>query len=148
MSQEHPASPAVHAVSQVFSILVASAWLPFQPMHPIQLLTQNLLYDLSQTAVPFDRVDASKRARQESWRAGHLPPTTCRRQLMQAAAAALGYSSVLPTAGCRLPGGAAHLVCRRAGHFHAGHRACVFHLRHNHLLPALVRGQPGCRGLC
>ena len=32
----------------VFSILLASAWLPFQPMRPIQLLTQNLLYDISQ----------------------------------------------------------------------------------------------------
>jgi hypothetical protein len=38
----------------VFSILVASAWLPFSPMRPIQLLTQNLLYDFSQ--VDSDRV--------------------------------------------------------------------------------------------
>jgi Mg2+-importing ATPase len=45
----------------VFSILVASAWLPFQPMRPIQLLTQNLLFDLSQAAIPFDRMDPSER---------------------------------------------------------------------------------------
>ncbi len=32
----------------VFSILVASAWLPFDPMRPIHILTQNLLYDISQ----------------------------------------------------------------------------------------------------
>jgi Mg2+-importing ATPase len=41
----------------VFSVLVASAFLPFLPMLPIHLLIQNLLYDISQTAVPFDRVD-------------------------------------------------------------------------------------------
>jgi Mg2+-importing ATPase len=41
----------------VFSLLGASALLPFLPMMPVQLLTQNLLYDLSQTAIPFDNVD-------------------------------------------------------------------------------------------
>ncbi|MBS1796479.1 MAG: magnesium-translocating P-type ATPase [Acidobacteria bacterium] len=41
----------------VFSVLGASAILPFLPMIPLQLLVQNLLYDLSQTAIPFDRVD-------------------------------------------------------------------------------------------
>ncbi len=41
----------------VFSLLGASAFLPFLPMQPVQLLTQNLLYDLSQTAIPFDHVD-------------------------------------------------------------------------------------------
>ena len=41
----------------VFSVLVASAFLPFLPMLPIQLLVQNLLYDISQTAIPFDNVD-------------------------------------------------------------------------------------------
>ncbi|EGG24437.1 transmembrane protein [Cavenderia fasciculata] len=41
----------------VFSMLVASAWLPFIPMQPLQLLTQNLLYDFSQIAIPWDNVD-------------------------------------------------------------------------------------------
>ena len=44
----------------VFSVLVASASLPFLPMLPLlplQLLTQNLLYDVSQTGIPFDNVD-------------------------------------------------------------------------------------------
>ncbi|WZH39163.1 PMR1-Ca++-transporting P-type ATPase located in Golgi [Fusarium acuminatum] len=41
----------------VFSILAASAWLPFTPMTSIQLLAQNLLYDISQIAIPWDRVD-------------------------------------------------------------------------------------------
>lgn len=41
----------------VFSVLVASAFLPFLPMLPLQLLVQNLLYDISQIAIPFDKVD-------------------------------------------------------------------------------------------
>jgi len=41
----------------VLSVLVASAFLPFLPMLPLQLLTQNLLYDISQTGIPFDHVD-------------------------------------------------------------------------------------------
>jgi P-type Mg2+ transporter len=41
----------------MFSVVGASAFLPFLPMLPIQLLTQNLLYDFSQLAIPFDRVD-------------------------------------------------------------------------------------------
>ncbi len=42
----------------VFSVLVASAFLPFLPMLPLQLLVQNLLYDIGQTGIPFDHVDA------------------------------------------------------------------------------------------
>jgi len=42
----------------VFSVLVASVFLPFLPMLPLQLLVQNLLYDISQIAIPFDNVDA------------------------------------------------------------------------------------------
>ncbi len=41
----------------VLSVLVASAFLPFLPMLPLQLLVQNLLYDFSQTGIPFDNVD-------------------------------------------------------------------------------------------
>lgn len=41
----------------VFSILGASAFLPFLPMLPIQLLVQNLLYDTSQTSIPWDTMD-------------------------------------------------------------------------------------------
>jgi len=41
----------------VFSVLVASAFLPFLPMLPLQLLVQNLLYDVSQIGIPFDNVD-------------------------------------------------------------------------------------------
>lgn len=42
----------------VLSVLVASAFLPFLPMLPLQLLVQNLLYDFAQTGIPFDNVDA------------------------------------------------------------------------------------------
>ena len=41
----------------VFSVLVASAFLPFLPMLPIQLLTNNLLYDFSQASIPWDEMD-------------------------------------------------------------------------------------------
>ncbi|KAF8941175.1 hypothetical protein BGZ58_001456 [Dissophora ornata] len=41
----------------VFSMLVASSWLPFLPMQPIHILTQNLLYDISQTTIPWDHMD-------------------------------------------------------------------------------------------
>ncbi len=41
------------------SILIAILWLKFTPMQPIQILTQNLLYDLTQFALIYDRVDSS-----------------------------------------------------------------------------------------
>ncbi|WRS26555.1 magnesium-translocating P-type ATPase [Oscillospiraceae bacterium MB08-C2-2] len=41
----------------MFSVLIASVALPFLPMLPIQILAQNLLYDFSQMAIPFDRMD-------------------------------------------------------------------------------------------
>jgi len=51
----------------VFSVLVASAFLPFLPMLPLQLLVQNLLYDVSQIAIPFDNVDAELLAKPQRW---------------------------------------------------------------------------------
>jgi P-type Mg2+ transporter len=41
----------------VFSVLIASAWLPYVPMTGLQILIQNLLYDISQIAIPWDRMD-------------------------------------------------------------------------------------------
>ena len=41
----------------MFSVLGASVFLPFLPMAPIQVLTNNLLYDFSQTTIPTDNVD-------------------------------------------------------------------------------------------
>ncbi len=51
----------------VLSVLVASAFLPFLPMLPIHLLVQNLLYDLSQTAIPFDNVDDEALQSPQHW---------------------------------------------------------------------------------
>jgi Mg2+-importing ATPase len=41
----------------MFSVVGASYLLPFLPMQPVQILTNNLLYDFSQTGIPTDRVD-------------------------------------------------------------------------------------------
>jgi len=51
----------------MFSVLGASAWLPFLPMAPIQILTNNLLYDFSQVPIPADDVDAEQIARPRPW---------------------------------------------------------------------------------
>jgi Mg2+-importing ATPase len=51
----------------VFSVLVASAFLPFLPMLPMQLLVQNLLYDISQVAIPFDNVDPEFLRKPQRW---------------------------------------------------------------------------------
>lgn len=51
----------------VFSVLVASAFLPFLPMLPLQILTQNLLYDISQTTIPFDNVDDEQIKTPQRW---------------------------------------------------------------------------------
>ena len=51
----------------VLSVLVASAFLPFLPMLPLQLLVQNLLYDIGQTGIPFDNVDAELVKKPLAW---------------------------------------------------------------------------------
>lgn len=51
----------------MFSVLGASAFLPFIPMAPIQVLTNNLLYDFSQVPIPIDSVDAEQVARPRPW---------------------------------------------------------------------------------
>jgi len=56
----------------VFSVLVASAFLPFLPMLPLHLLVQNLLYDVSQIAIPFDNVDDEFLRKPQSWNPGDL----------------------------------------------------------------------------
>ncbi|HKB60626.1 MAG TPA: magnesium-translocating P-type ATPase [Gallionellaceae bacterium] len=52
----------------VFSVLVASAFLPFLPMLPLQLLVQNLLYDTSQVVIPFDNVDPEQLRAPQRWK--------------------------------------------------------------------------------
>lgn len=56
----------------VFSVLVASAFLPFLPMLPLHLLVQNLLYDVSQIAIPFDNVDPEFLRKPQSWKPADL----------------------------------------------------------------------------
>ncbi|KMN19325.1 magnesium-translocating P-type ATPase [Pseudomonas weihenstephanensis] len=51
----------------VFSVLVASAFIPFLPMLPMHLLVQNLLYDVSQIAIPFDNVDEDMLKKPQRW---------------------------------------------------------------------------------
>ena len=51
----------------VFSVLVASAFIPFLPMLPMHLLVQNLLYDVSQIAIPFDNVDDDMLKKPQRW---------------------------------------------------------------------------------
>ena len=53
----------------VFSVLIASAFLPFLPMLPMHLLVQNLLYDISQIAIPFDNVDPEFLEKPQRWNA-------------------------------------------------------------------------------
>ncbi len=51
----------------VFSVLVASIFLPFPPMLPLHLLIQNMLYDVSQLAIPWDHVDDEFIIRPRKW---------------------------------------------------------------------------------
>ena len=56
----------------MFSVLGASAWLPFLPMLPVQVLTNNLLYDISQTGIPTDTVDDEYLQRPRRWEIGNI----------------------------------------------------------------------------
>ncbi|MGC8864597.1 MAG: magnesium-translocating P-type ATPase [Bacteroidales bacterium] len=56
----------------MFSMLGASVFLPFLPMLPAQLLLQNLLYDISQTTIPWDRVDEEYINKPQQWDASFL----------------------------------------------------------------------------
>lgn len=56
----------------VFSILGASAFLPFLPMLPIQLLVQNLLYDTSQASIPWDSMDEEFLESPQKWDASSI----------------------------------------------------------------------------
>jgi len=56
----------------MFSVVGASAFLPFLPMLPIQVLTNNLLYDFSQTPIPTDEVDAEWLVKPRKWEIGNL----------------------------------------------------------------------------
>jgi P-type Mg2+ transporter len=56
----------------MFSVVGASAWLPFLPMAPIQVLTNNLLYDFSQVPIPTDNVGPQQTAMPRPWNMGEI----------------------------------------------------------------------------
>ncbi|HFK5564872.1 TPA: magnesium-translocating P-type ATPase [Elizabethkingia anophelis] len=56
----------------MFSMIGASAFLPFLPMLPLQILTQNLLYDVSQSSIPWDTMDKDFLEKPKKWDAGSI----------------------------------------------------------------------------
>jgi Mg2+-importing ATPase len=56
----------------MFSVLGASAFLPFIPMAPIQILTNNMLYDFSQVTIPTDAVDEELVQLPRPWNIGEI----------------------------------------------------------------------------
>lgn len=56
----------------VFSVLVASAFIPFLPMLAIHLLIQNLMYDISQLSLPWDRMDKEFLRKPRKWDARNI----------------------------------------------------------------------------
>ncbi len=56
----------------MFSVIGASAWLPYVPMAPIQVLTNNLLYDFSQVPIPTDNVGPQQVAKPRPWNMGEI----------------------------------------------------------------------------
>ncbi len=56
----------------MFSVLIASALLPFLPMKSIQLILLNMIYDLSCTAIPWDNVDEEFIAKPRTWDASSV----------------------------------------------------------------------------
>ncbi len=56
----------------MFSVIGASAWFPFVPMLPIQVLTNNLLYDFSQVPIPTDNVGPQQITKPRPWNMGEI----------------------------------------------------------------------------
>jgi Mg2+-importing ATPase len=56
----------------MFSMIGASALLPFLPMLPLQILTQNLLYDVSQASIPWDTMDKDFLEKPKKWEAASI----------------------------------------------------------------------------
>ena len=56
----------------MFSVLGASAFLPFVPMAPLQVLTNNLPYDFSQVPIPTDSVGPEETAKPRPWHIGEI----------------------------------------------------------------------------
>jgi Mg2+-importing ATPase len=56
----------------LFSVLGASVFVPYLPMMPIQILTNNLLYNISPPAIPTDDVDPEQVEKPRPWDLGQL----------------------------------------------------------------------------
>lgn len=56
----------------MLTMLGASAFLPFLPMLPVQILVQNLLYDISQISIPWDQMDKEFIEQPKKWDAGSV----------------------------------------------------------------------------
>jgi Mg2+-importing ATPase len=54
----------------MFSVVGSAAFLPFLPMAPVQILLNNFLYDISQTGIPLDNVDAEAVEKPQKWDVG------------------------------------------------------------------------------
>jgi Mg2+-importing ATPase len=63
---------ASSAFGNMLSVVGASAFLPFLPMAPVQILLNNLLYDVSQTALAADAVDARYLEQPRRWSIGNI----------------------------------------------------------------------------
>jgi len=63
---------ASSSFGNMFSVVGASAFLPFLPMAPVQVLLNNLLYDVSQTALAADKVDDAYVTRPRKWDIGNI----------------------------------------------------------------------------
>jgi Mg2+-importing ATPase len=63
---------ASSSFGNMFSVIGASAFLPFVPMAPIQVLTNNLLYDFSQVPIPTDTVGPEQTAQPRPWHIGDI----------------------------------------------------------------------------
>ncbi len=51
----------------MLSMAAASLVLPFLPLAPLQILLNNLLYDLSEIGIPFDQADEADLMRPQAW---------------------------------------------------------------------------------
>lgn len=56
----------------MFSMAAATLFLPFLPMLPLQILLNNLLYDVSEITLPLDNVDAEDLAQPKRWDMGFI----------------------------------------------------------------------------
>jgi Mg2+-importing ATPase len=56
----------------VLSMVAAAFFLPFLPMLPLQILVLNLLYDISQLSIPFDRMDDEYLRKPRKWDASDI----------------------------------------------------------------------------